>query len=39
MIRALFDAMAHNGWWLAGAAFLTALIGVFIGIAWPGRRT
>lgn len=39
MIRALFDAMAHNGWWLACAVLITALAGCFIACAWPGRRT
>lgn len=39
MIRDLFDATAGDGWYFAAAVFLTALAGVFIGYAWPGRRT
>jgi hypothetical protein len=39
MIRDLFDAMAHNGWALAGAVILAALVGGLIACVMPGRRT
>lgn len=39
MIRDLFAAMSGNGWYFAAAVLLAGLAGVFIGCAFPGRRT